>query len=119
MLLGNITTQSGIISKEVCKEVFLLDTKTYTWITNFQTNQSVSSPSSPSPSLSNSYSQSSNSSTGIIIAVSVVGSLIVIISGTALVFFILKHRRDNQHVMKFWLVLILIWDFHTINYIYM
>ena len=93
MLLGNITTQSGIINKEV----FLLDTKTYIWITNFQTKQSVSSSSSPSPSLSNSYSQSSNSSTGIIIAVSVVGSLIVIISGTALV---LKYRRNNKHIVE-------------------
>ncbi len=95
-MLGNITTQSGILNKKV----YLLDTKTYTWITNFQTKQSVSSPSSPSPSLSNSYSQSSNSSTGIIIAVSVVGSLIVIISGTALVFFILKYRRNNQHTIE-------------------
>ena len=92
-MLGNKTTQN----KTLNKEVFLLDTKTYTWITNFQTNQSVSSPSSPSPSLSNSYSQSSNSSTGIIIAVSVVGSLIVIISGTALV---LKYRRKNKHIVE-------------------
>ncbi len=99
-MLGNITTQNGTLNKEV----FLLDTKTYTWITNFQTKQSVSSSifsSSSGTSPINSSiapdSQSSNSSTGIIIAVSVVGSLIVIISGTALV---LKYRRNNKHIVE-------------------
>ena len=99
-----MTQSSGMLNKQL----FLLDIKTYTWITNFQTKQSVSSSVSSSIFSSSSGtspinssiapdSQSSNSSTGIIIAVSVVGSLIVIISGTALV---LKYRRKNKHIVE-------------------
>ena len=106
-MLGNITTQNGILNKEV----FLLDTKTYTWITNFQTKQSVSAsslsstfPSSSGTSPINSSiapdSPSTNSLTGIIVAVSVVGFLIVIISGTVLVLKYRKYRKNNQDVIE-------------------
>ena len=96
-MLGNITTQGGILNKNV----FLLDTKTYTWITNFQAKQPASSPSNSGtqPVNSNivSYPQSSNSSTGIIIAVSIVGSLVIVVSGILIIFFIIKYKRNNQN----------------------
>ena len=68
-------TQSGGMLN---KQLFLLDTKTYTWITNFQTKQSVSAsslsstfPSSSGTSPINSSiapdSPSTNSLTGIIV----------------------------------------------------
>jgi len=106
-LLGNKTTQN----KTLNKEVFLLDTKTYTWITNFQTKQSISSSASSSTFSSSSGtspinssiapdSPSTNSLTGIIVAVSVVGFLIVIISGTVLVLKYRKYRKNNQDVIE-------------------
>ena len=108
-MLGNITaTQNGTLNKEV----FLLDTKTYTWISNFQTKQSVSSSSLSSSTFSSSSgtspinssiapdSPSTNSLTGIIVAVSVVGFLIVIISGTVLVLKYRKYRKNNQDVIE-------------------
>src|SRR5437016_2419117 len=83
-------TQSG---GTLNKEVFLLDTKTYTWITSFQANSSTSSSSSSTPI--SSTPTSSTPPTGVIIGASIGGSLVIIVSGIAIAFFILKHRKHT------------------------
>ena len=86
-MLGNSTTQPGGILN---KNVFLFDTKTYTWTTNFQVNPSAST------SVSSESTSTTSSSQPIIIAVSIVGSLVVLISVIAIVFFTLRYRKNNQ-----------------------
>ena len=76
------------------KDVFLLDMKTYTWVTNFQAKPTASSAP---PISSGDAPQVSNSLTVIVITASVVGSLVAIISGIAIVFFILKHKNNNSN----------------------
>ena len=86
-----MTQSSGSLNKDV----FLLDTKTYTWITSFQPNSSTSStpPISPINNNTVSISQSSKPPIGVIIGASIGGLLVVVISGIAIAFFILKHRK--------------------------
>ena len=96
-------TQSGGMLN---KQLFLLDTKSYTWMTNFQGNSttpssSYTSPNSGIPSSTDANStpvaQSSNSSSNaIIIAVSVVGSLVVLFAVIAIILFIVRYRKNNQ-----------------------
>ena len=81
ILSGNITTQNGILNEKV----FLLDTKTYTWVTNFQASSS-STPSSPI----NNHTKSLKS---IKIFVGISIGVFVVIVVAAIAFFILKHRN--------------------------
>ena len=90
LLLGNITTQSGNLNNNV----FLFDTKAYTWMTKFQAN-----PSGATSTDVNTTS-TSQSLTGMIIAVCVMGSLIVIISGIAITFCIFKRKISIVTVDK-------------------
>ena len=99
-------TQSGGMLN---KQLFLLDTKTYTWITNFQSNNPTTPTSTPTiipttstyqlptSSSTNSYfTSTSNSFATIVIVVCIVGSLAVLISVIIMVYFILKSRKSNK-----------------------
>src|SRR4051812_42242405 len=88
LILGNLSTQTGGI---INKDLYLLDTKNYTWITSFQVNPTLTTSISPT------NTSESQPLTGVIIAISVLSSVVAIIAGIAVTFFILKYRKNNQY----------------------
>nr|CAG8598865.1 15092_t:CDS:2 [Entrophospora candida] len=88
IVFGNLTTQLGNLNREI----FLFDTKSYTWMANFQPN-----PDNSSPTNSNSTSTNDGGGSGSFVPSIIAGiaSLVVIISGILVAFYILKRRKSK------------------------